>query len=182
MKCAFLDRDGVINVDHGYVGKWEDFDFLPNAIEGLRLLQELGYWLFIVTNQSGIARGFYSEDDFLSLTNILKTHLQARGVTIQRTYFCPHHPSAGKGKYLKDCVCRKPKPGLIEQCVKEYNVNLEKSILIGDKMSDYLAGKAAGLGHLFLVESAYLEEQKELVKEGLVYRDMLEVAEQISQW
>lgn len=180
MKGAFLDRDGVINVDHGYVGSWEDFEFLPNAIEGMRLLQDLAYSLFIVTNQSGIARGLYSEDEFLRLSNRLDEHLQARGVTIQRTYFCPHHPTSGYGKYLQDCECRKPKPGLIKQCAKEYKVNLKHSILIGDKMSDYLAGKAAGVGRLFLVESVYLEEQRDLVKKMFVYRDLLEVAEQLS--
>lgn len=181
MKCAFLDRDGVINVDHGYVGSWADFNFLPNAIKGMRILQDLGYSLFIVTNQSGIARGFYSEDDFLRLSYTLDTHLKARGVTIQQTYYCPHHPVSGYGKYLKDCECRKPKPGLIEQCKKEYNVNLQQSILVGDKISDYFAGQAAGVERLFLVESVYLKEQKNLIKKTFIYRDLLEVAKQLSK-
>ena len=181
MKVAFLDRDGVINVDHGYVGKWDSVDFVANAIEGMRLLQDLGYSLFVVTNQSGIARGFYSETEFVHLTSTIEKYLQDFRVTIQRTYFCPHHPVAGIGKYLKDCDCRKPKPGLIKQCAEEYGVDLEESILVGDKMSDYFAGKAAGVGRLFLIESVYLEEHKDLVEKMFVYRDLLEVAEQLSK-
>lgn len=181
MKCAFLDRDGVINVDHGYVGSWSDFDFLPNAIEGMRLLRALGYSLFVVTNQSGIARGLYSESEFWHLTIAIEKYLQDYGVTIERTYFCPHHPVSGNGEYLKYCDCRKPKPGLILQCTEEYDVNLEESILVGDKISDYLAGKAAGVRHIFLIKSGYLEKQRDLIKNIPVYRDLLEVAEQISQ-
>lgn len=180
MKCAFLDRDGVINFDYGYVGTWDAFDLLPNAIEGMRLLQDLGFSLIIVTNQSGIARGYYSENEFLKLTATLGEYLEGYGIFITRTYYCPHHPVAGKGKYRRYCECRKPKPGLIEQCSNEYDVDLKNSILIGDKISDCRAGKSAGVGRLFLIESDHPREQKGLESDFFVCRDILEVAEKIS--
>ena len=181
MKCAFLDRDGVINFDYGYVGTWERFDFIPNVIEGIKLLQKLEYSVFVVTNQSGIARGYYTEEEFLALDRKMNLYLRERGVFVERTYYCPHHPTDAYPPFDIRCRCRKPKPGLIEQCMQEYAVDLSSSILIGYKISDYCAGVAAGIGRVFLVESRYLQDTIVDLLRPKIFRDVLEIAESIAQ-
>lgn len=153
--AAFIDRDGVINEERGYVHKVGDFSFLPGAIEGLRRLQDEGYILVIVTNQAGIARGYYSEEDFHTLTSYMLSELKNHGVHITATYYCPHHPNAGLGHYKQQCDCRKPRPGMILCATAEHNIDLSKSVLIGDKLSDIEAGRLAGVGTLVLVESGH---------------------------
>lgn len=143
-KAAFLDRDGVINIDHGYVGKIEDFSWCEGIFDGLFRLQELGFELVIITNQSGIARGYYSEADFKSLTKWMLTGLEKQKIKIAKVYHCPHAPEL-------NCECRKPKPGMILQAASELNIDLASSILIGDKDSDIAAGKAAEVGKCFLL-------------------------------
>jgi D-glycero-D-manno-heptose 1,7-bisphosphate phosphatase len=155
-KAAFIDRDGVINVEREYVYRVRDFEFLPNAIAGMLILQDAGYKLVIVTNQSGIARGYYSEASFQVLTNYMKTLLIASGVVISGVYHCPHHPTAGLGVYKVECTCRKPKPGMLYQAKVDLNLDLSSSILIGDKHSDIAAGRAAGLRQCVLVRSGHL--------------------------
>ena len=135
-KAVFLDRDGTINEDHGYVYKPEDFTFLPHAITGMKKMQELGYLLIIVTNQSGIGRGYYSEQDFMKLQKHMLSLLSKKGITITKTYHCPHGPEAG-------CGCRKPKPLMIRQAEKRFTIDLTKSFAIGDKTADIMTGKNA---------------------------------------
>ncbi|MCH1554499.1 MAG: HAD family hydrolase, partial [Luminiphilus sp.] len=108
VRAAFLDRDGVINRDTAYIADWSDFEFLPGAIEGMRLLQEAGYQLIVVTNQSGIGRGLFSESAYEALTAKMQKTLAENGVVLAEVYFCPHHPTRGQGPYLKTCECRKP--------------------------------------------------------------------------
>ncbi len=127
-KAVFLDRDGTINIDKGYLYRIEDFEFLPGAIEGLRKLQEAGYLLIIITNQSGIARGYYTEEDFIKLNEYMKGELKKEGITITEVYYCPH--------YGNDCECRKPKTAMFERAVREFNIDLSKSYAIGDKERD----------------------------------------------
>ena len=148
IKAAFLDRDGVINKDLGYLYRREDFTFVNGAIEGLRYLVELKYELFIITNQSGIARGFYTEKDFLELDKFMKSELFKKGITIKQTFFCPHHPMAKIEKYRVVCDCRKPKPGLLHQVFSKYNIDKSKSFLIGDKETDIEAGRSAKIKSL----------------------------------
>lgn len=140
-KAVFLDRDGTINVERNYVSKIEDFEFIPGIFELLRSFQNQGYLLFIVTNQSGIARGYYSEIQFLKLAEWMVEQFQNNGITIAKVYYCPHHP-----EITGECNCRKPKPGMILAAIDEFNVNRANSILIGDKKSDILAGEKAGIG------------------------------------
>lgn len=128
-KAIFLDRDGTINVDKNYLYKVEDFEFLPGAVEGLRALQSSGFLLIIITNQSGIARGFFTLEDFLRLNDFMLTELENLGVHISKVYYCPHGPGS-------TCHCRKPETGLFEQAVSEFNIDLSKSFAIGDKMRD----------------------------------------------
>ena len=152
-KAAFLDRDGVINKDKGYVYRWNDFEFLDGAIEGMLQLQSAGYALVIITNQSGLARGYYTIEAYESLCLELRQHLENQGVNLAGIYHCPHHPN-GKVKSLAiDCNCRKPKRGLIDQAVNLLGLDINKSLLIGDKETDIQAGRAANLKRTYLINA-----------------------------
>ena len=150
--AVFLDRDGVINVDHGYVSTWEQFEFLPGVPEALRELQDAGYLLIVVSNQSGIGRGYYSEADVASLNQAIAQYLESTvGVTLSGFYHCPHHPTEAEGEFRRQCDCRKPAPGMIRQAVLDHGIDVKRSLLVGDKDSDIEAGRAAGVARLFKV-------------------------------
>lgn len=150
--AVFLDRDGVINVDHGYVSTWERFEFLPGVPNALRALQDAGYLLIVVSNQSGIGRGYYCEADVESLNQAVAQHLCSTvGVTLSEFYHCPHHPTEAEGEFRRQCDCRKPAPGMIRQAVLDHGIDLKTSLLVGDKDSDIEAGRAAGVARLFKV-------------------------------
>ena len=135
-KAIFLDRDGTINVEKHYLYKIEDFEFLPGVIEALKKLQEAGYLLIIITNQSGIGRGYYSEKDFEKINNWMIANLKDQGVTISAVYYCPHLPDAIIPQYRKQCNCRKPQLGLFKKAIKDFNIDLGQSYAIGDKIRD----------------------------------------------
>jgi len=149
--AVFLDRDGVINVDSGYVGDWDNFLFVPGAIEAMRTLCVAGYALVVVTNQSGIGRGFYTEEDFHVLTERMCKELSQCGVSIAGVYFCPHLPEATLPHYRKTCDCRKPRPGLIHRAMEELDIDLARSAMVGDKDSDMEAALASGIPHRYHV-------------------------------
>jgi len=155
--AAFLDRDGVINADHGYVVRWADFELLPGVEAALQELQDLGYRLVIVTNQSGIGRGLYTELDFAALNEALRTHLGISGVDIAGIYHCPHHPSEARGEYLQVCDCRKPAPGLLLAAIADLGIDPEQSIMVGDKPSDMEAALRAGVARRFQVTTGAVE-------------------------
>lgn len=155
MRAAFIDRDGVINEELGHVHRIADFHLLPGVSQGLRLLQDHGWMLVVVTNQSGIARGIYREDDFSRLTRHMLDLLTHDGVRIAGVYHCPHHPTAGVGELRLDCDCRKPKPGMLLRAASECGVSLLDSVIIGDKVGDLEAGANAGLAARILVESGH---------------------------
>ena len=144
--ALFLDRDGVINADHAYVHKIEDFHFLDGIFELCQAAQKKGYKIIIITNQAGIGRGYYSEEDFHHLTEWMKEQFLQRGVTIDGVYFSPYHPEHGVGHYKKVTDCRKPNPGMILTAQKELDIDLANSVLVGDKESDIQAGENAGVG------------------------------------
>ena len=152
-KCLFLDRDGVINRDIGYAHKIADIEFVPGIFQLCHQYQQLGFLIIIVTNQSGIARGFYNQADFQRLDNWLHQQFLQRGVIIQNSYFCPHHPTNALEEYLIKCECRKPAPGMITKAALEHQIELDKSIFIGDKISDMEAAEAAGINNRILVAS-----------------------------
>lgn len=152
-KAAFLDRDGVINKDKAYVHCWEDIEFMPGAIAGMKKLQDAGYALVIVTNQSGLARGYYNEMQYQALKEYMKQYLFELGVKLDGIYHCPHHPKGSVLDLAVDCNCRKPKPGLLFQAAHELDLSLPNSVLIGDKSSDIQAARAAGVGRAYSVES-----------------------------
>ncbi len=145
-KALFLDRDGTINIEKNYVYKIEDFEFIDGIFELIKSYQKNGFQIFIITNQAGIARGFYTEDDYAKLTQWMLGQFKIRGIEITETYYCPHHPEI-TGK----CNCRKPSPGMILKAIEEFNIDPEKSVLIGDKKSDILAGENAGIRKNFYI-------------------------------
>lgn len=142
----FLDRDGVINIDHAYVCKQENFEFIDGIFDLCRHAKQLGFLICVVTNQAGIGRGYYSEKDFLSLTDWMCEIFLKEGVVIDKVYFCPSHPEQGVGKFKTDSPFRKPRPGMILQATRELDIDLSRSLLVGDKESDIQAGVAAGVG------------------------------------
>ena len=135
-KAVFLDRDGVINVDKGYVYRAEDCEYLDGMVEKLKKFQKMGYLLIIITNQSGIARGYFSEEQYLEFERWLIGDLKSKGVIITDCYYCPHHPEAVITKYRKKCCCRKPGTELFYRAARDYDIDINKSIVIGDRESD----------------------------------------------
>lgn len=156
-KAVFLDRDGVINCDHAYVHRWEDFEFMPGAIDAMRQLKQAGYALVVVTNQSGIARGYYTETQYQALTTQMQQALAEAGAAVDAVYHCPHHPQGAVAELATNCDCRKPAPGMILQAARELNLSLADSLLIGDKPSDIEAARAAGVGRAYRVRSSNAE-------------------------
>jgi D-glycero-D-manno-heptose 1,7-bisphosphate phosphatase len=144
--AVLLDRDGVLNRDRGYVARKEDFEFLPGARDALRRLARRGFRLIVATNQSGIGRGYYGEEDFQTLTRWMLDQLRAEGIELAGVYHCPHAPEDG-------CACRKPAPGLLLRAARELRLDLGRSWLVGDKPSDIQAARAAGVGRAVLVRS-----------------------------
>ena len=158
-KAVFLDRDGVINEDHGYVFQPRNFDFIDGIFEACRHFQQLGYLLVVVTNQSGIARGMYSEAQFSELSAWMCERFREQGVEISGIYHCPHHPDYG-APTERDCSCRKPAPGLLLQACQELNIDPALSLMLGDKASDMQAAAAAGIGQKILVRSGQALNEK----------------------
>ena len=150
-KALFLDRDGVINIDNGYVHRVEDFHFIDGIFELSRMAISRRYLICVITNQAGIGRGFYSESDFNALTDWMCEQFRMEGVKISNVYFSPYHPVYGIGIYRKDDISRKPNPGMLLQAQKELDIDLSKSIFIGDNLTDMDAGIAAGIGKNILL-------------------------------
>jgi D-glycero-D-manno-heptose 1,7-bisphosphate phosphatase len=145
-RAAFLDRDGVINFDHGYVHKIEDFTFIPGVFEAIQLLEHAGYLVIVITNQSGIARGYFTDREFERLCTWMEEQLRAKNINLTAVYHCPHLKDASVEKYRHDCQCRKPMPGMIKTACLDWAIDASKSVLFGDKDSDIQAGMAAGVG------------------------------------
>lgn len=148
--ALFLDRDGVINVDRNYIYRVEDFEWVEGAVDVIRRFNEKGWWVFVVTNQSGIARGYYTEDQMQVLHDWLGVELERLGARIDRIYHCPFHEEGTIPHYTKDSYDRKPKPGMLIRAMTDFPVIKEQSFLIGDKQADLDAARSAGVrGFLF---------------------------------
>ena len=164
---AFLDRDGVLNVDHGYAYKPEDLELVATAASAVRLLNEAGYLVIVVSNQSGVARGYFDEAAVRQFNVQLKDALLKLGARIDAFYYCPHHPNGKVSAFAVNCRCRKPQPGLLEQAARDWPVDRARSFLVGDKDDDIAAANAFGIrGAKFEVAAGTLEAliRKELAE------------------
>ena len=154
-KAVFLDRDGTINFDPGYLGDPEQFRFLPGVVEALTRLHEAGYLIFVVSNQSGIARGFFRDEDLDRVHDKMRNALRAEGVVLDGIYYCPHHPD-------ERCSCRKPSPKMVLDASRSFGVDIEHSYFIGDRISDIETGKNAGCRTILVLTGAGRETQTSL--------------------
>lgn len=144
-KAAFFDRDGTLIRDVNYLSRLEEISLLPEGLAAASWCSQNGYDLFVITNQSGVARGFFDIDFVQKTHTTIDAMLQSHGIVIKQWYFCPHHPSEGINKeFIKDCSCRKPKPGMLLQAAQEHDLDLSQSLLFGDQESDFCAGRAVG--------------------------------------
>lgn len=175
-KAAFIDRDGVLNEERAYVYRAEDFEFAPGAVAALRRLKAAGYLLVVVTNQSGIARGLYSEADYHALTRHMRERLEAEGIHLDAVEYCPHLPDAPVERYRLQCDCRKPRPGMLNRAIRALDIDARASFLVGDRLSDIEAGRAAGIGRCFLVRTGYPLSQETVARANGVYDDLLACA------
>jgi D-glycero-D-manno-heptose 1,7-bisphosphate phosphatase len=179
MRAVFLDRDGTINVEKEYLHREEEFAFIPGAPEAIRLLREAGFLLVVVTNQSGISRGYYDEAALERLHAFMDEELARLGTKVDAYYFCPHHPQHGIGPYRSDCACRKPLPGMLLAAAADLSIDLAVSFMVGDKLADVEAGLAAGCRPL-LVLTGYGTADSAAVPAGVpVCADLLAAARTI---
>ena len=142
--AVFLDRDGTINIEKEYLYKVEDFEFIPGAPEAICVLKEAGFLVVVVTNQSGVARGYYTLQDVHRLHEHMQEQLAIVGTEVDAFYICPHHPEKGNGEYLLDCDCRKGRPGMLLQAAEDFGIDLKRSFMVGDKIADIQAAEGAG--------------------------------------
>ena len=183
-KVVFLDRDGTINEEVHYLYRPEDFKFLPGVPEALKMLTDSGYKLVVVTNQAGVARGYYSEADVVKLHGYVNELLKPYGTGIHGFYYCPHHPEHGKGRYKTVCGCRKPGIGLFEQAEKDFSVDKSASYMIGDKLLDTEAGQRFGVTSILVGTGYGAELHKEQQEKGEKpsYDHYAEDLSQAAQW
>jgi D-glycero-D-manno-heptose 1,7-bisphosphate phosphatase len=163
--AVFLDRDGTINVDKGYVHKIEDWVWIPRAIDAIVALKKAGFLVIIITNQAGIARGYYDEADMNNLHMTINKELISHGAEIDGFYHCPHHPEFGE---VRNCECRKPMSGMLDMACKDYDIDLSKSWLIGDKASDIQSGLSRGVKSI-LVMTGYGINERLLLQADIPY-------------
>ena len=166
-KALFLDRDGVVNEEINYLHKIEDFKFIDGIFAACQFFAAQGYLIVIITNQSGIARGYYSEQDYRLLTDWMSRQFANQGIDLAGVYHCPHHPDHGA-----DCDCRKPKPGMIFKAQADLNIDLANSLLVGDKKSDMQAAENAGIAQRVLVNTGH-ELSPEDRQEAIVTLDSI---------
>jgi D-glycero-D-manno-heptose 1,7-bisphosphate phosphatase len=175
-RAVFLDRDGTINVERDYLHRSEDFAFIPGAPAAIRLLREAGYRIVVVTNQSGIARGYYDEAALHRLHRHMDELLAREGAAVDAWYHCPHHPDGAVDRYRAVCDCRKPLPGMLLQAAADLQIELSASYIIGDKLADVEAGLAAGCRPV-LVKTGYgTAEEARVGSDVPVFSSIVEAA------
>lgn len=161
-KAVFLDRDGTINVERDYLFRCEDFEFISGVPEAIKKLNDAGFLVVVVTNQSGVARGYYSEADVKLLHGFVEQQLALHGAHVDGFYYCPHHPDKGNVPYRKLCRCRKGEPGMLLDAARDFNIDLSQSFIIGDKLADVEAGLAVDSTPI-LVLTGHGEREKEKI-------------------
>lgn len=180
-RAVFLDRDGVIIQEPPhYVYRPDQLHFIPGSIDAIRLLNENNFLVVIVTNQAGVAHGYYSENDVLEFHKLMKIKLEKEGAKIDGIYYCPHHPESKIEKYRLYCNCRKPKPGMLKKAEKDLNIDLKRSFMIGDTISDIHAGKSVGCKTILVLTGYGKEEIKNShIEYDLIANDLYDVIGQI---
>ncbi len=175
-KAIFLDRDGVINKEVSYLSNPDMFEFIEGSIEALKILKQKNFMLIVITNQAGIARGFFTEETLMAIHNKMKKILRNHGIDLVDIYYCPHHPDI-----TGPCDCRKPKPGMIIKAKLKHNINLTKSYMIGDTLNDIKTGKAAKCKTVLVLTGYGKEEQKkiDLIKPDMIYENLYRFAKEI---
>ena len=158
-RAVFIDRDGTINVNYGYINNPNDFKMYPSVAKGIKLLKKNGFKIIIITNQSGISRGYFSEKSLEEIHEKMKKELSKEDAKVDAIYYCPHHPD-------EKCNCRKPKPGMLETAIKDFDIDIENSYIIGDRMLDVEAGRAVGC------KTVLVPEDKVIVKKEMAESDI----------
>ena len=153
-RALFLDRDGVINKDTHFLYKIDEVIFVDGIFDLCLSAQQRGYIIVIITNQSGIARGYYTEKDYKILMRWMNVQFVEQGITVTDTFYCPHHPTSGLRGYKKKCNCRKPSPGMIISAMNKYNIDLQASLFVGDRVSDMFSAQAACVGQKILFRAS----------------------------
>lgn len=179
-KAVFLDRDGTINVEVNYLFRPQDFRFIPGCVEAIKTFHELDYKVIVVTNQAGVARGYYTERDVNILHEYVDRLLNAQGTWVDAYYYCPHHEEGIIPAYSVGCKCRKPKTGMIERAAKDFNLDLSASMIVGDKEIDVLTGKNASIGHKILVRSGHIINEGNTVADK-AYDDLISFARKMGK-
>ncbi|MDE3104768.1 MAG: HAD family hydrolase [Acidobacteriota bacterium] len=179
VRGLFLDRDGVINEEIGYLSRPEEVRFVPGIFSLCRTAQQLGYRLMVVTNQAGIARGYYSEEDFAQLMLWMRERFTEQGIVLDAVYHCPYHPEHGLGEYRREHEDRKPGIGMLLRGQREFGLELAECVLVGDRCSDILAAHRAGLAKAFLVQGT--EEADACMGEHTPVQGLSEVEEWLRQ-
>lgn len=175
-KAIFLDRDGTVNVEVDYLYKAEDFRFEYKADEAIKILNDLGYKIIIVTNQSGIARGYYTEEDLVELHKFLDGELCKVSAKVDGYYYCPHHTKGTIEKYKIECNCRKPNLGMFLEAGKKFDIDFANSFIVGDKMSDLEAGLRLGMSSILVQTGHGEDEEKSLYFKAKVYKNLYDFA------
>jgi D,D-heptose 1,7-bisphosphate phosphatase len=177
-RAVFLDRDGTINEDVGYLSRLEDLKIYENAAEAIRLIREEGFLTVVITNQSGVARGFFSEDFVITVHNKINEYLKAHGTSLDALYFCPHHPRYGNEQYRKECSCRKPQPGLLIKAAEDLDIDLKSSYVVGDMPRDMDIARRVGAKGV-MVKTGYGKNVVATSKPHYIAEDLLEAAKWI---
>ena len=179
--AIFLDRDGTINVDHGYVHEIDQFQFIDGVIDAMRELKEMGFALVLVTNQSGIARGMFTEEQFDRLTEWMDWSLADRGVDLDGIYYCPHHPDGSVDAFRQQCDCRKPQPGMLISARDYLHIDMDASYMVGDKLEDMQAASAAGVKHRILVQTGKVITEEARAAADHVIKSLADLPELIKK-
>lgn len=174
-QAVFLDRDGTINVEKEYLYRVEEFEFTPGAVEAIKLLNQAGYLVVVVTNQSGVARGYYTEADVNQLHLHIDAILASQGARVDAWYYCPHHEQ-GQPPYNQECDCRKPMPGMLRQAAVDHAIDLTRSWMVGDKPADIEAGQAAGCKPVLVMTGYGAEVADEVSSQVTCCADLLAAA------
>lgn len=175
-KAIFLDRDGVINKEVGYLSNPDEFELLVGTLEALKILKEKEFILIIITNQAGIARGYYSKEMLEKIHDKMRILLKENEIVLDDIFYCPHHPD-----FTGECDCRKPKIGMIRKAQKKYNIDLLKSFMVGDTLNDVKTGLTANCKTVLVLTGYGSEEQNkiDLIKPDFIYENLLEFAKSL---